>query len=159
MNNFYLRFQIYLTLSFILNSYQENFPFVTLVQSPGLAFFILPGQEEGKALLQGMNSLKPLIILMFLFVSISGVCFWLCETITLSLAPNEDPEVFEHGRANKIDCLLSVIRAYWIKGHVFIFLILRIRVIIYFLKLVIFVINFHYHFFISHENRVGWRFS
>ena len=75
---------------------QENFPFVTLVQSPGLAFFILPGQEEGKALLQGMNSLKPLIILMFLFVSISGVCFWLCENIALSFT-NEKPTPFERG--------------------------------------------------------------
>ena len=42
--------------------------------------FEFPG--GGREVLRAMKSLKPLIVLMFLFVSISGVCFWLCENLT-----------------------------------------------------------------------------
>ena len=50
---------------------------------PGFAFYVVAEEEEGRALLESMKSLRPLIILMLLFVGISGVCFWLCENVSL----------------------------------------------------------------------------
>ena len=55
----------------------SHFPYVALVQSPGFAFYVVPYMEGGEAVLSAMKSLKPLIMLMFLFVRYS-LCNFLC---------------------------------------------------------------------------------
>lgn len=58
-------------------------PFVSAVDSPGFAFYVLPNPSAGEAIVQAISSTWPLITLMFLLVAISGTIFCLIEAIIL----------------------------------------------------------------------------
>ena len=62
----------------------QHFPFISLVESPGLAFYVAHDTCGGKTLIRAVASVTPLVILMFLLVSISGTFFWICESMALA---------------------------------------------------------------------------
>lgn len=62
----------------------QNYPYIPLVESPGLAFYVRPDPSSGTIMVQAIKSVAPLVMLMFVMVSISGTIFWICESMSLA---------------------------------------------------------------------------
>lgn len=58
-----------------------SYPYVPIIESPGVAFYVVPGPSAGEAIIEAVSSTWPLIMIMFVLVAVSGACFWILEMI------------------------------------------------------------------------------
>ncbi|XP_065053119.1 uncharacterized protein LOC135682248 [Rhopilema esculentum] len=72
----------------------KGLPFMPIVESPGIAFFIKDKPKEKSALLDSLGSTWPILAITFLLACLSGVIIWFLDTVR---NPVEFPNSFIEG--------------------------------------------------------------
>ncbi|XP_066921300.1 uncharacterized protein [Clytia hemisphaerica] len=72
----------------------RDFPFIPIVESPGVAFFVKDIKQTSSPLLGSLTGSWPILVMTLLLASVSGIIIWFLDTIQ---NPDEFPQSFLQG--------------------------------------------------------------
>eukprot|EP00794_Sanderia_malayensis_P003191 gene3191-3663_t len=72
----------------------RGYPFMSVVEAPGIAFFVKNRQEKENAVLGSLGSSWPILAITFLLACLSGIIIWFLDTVR---NPKEFPNSFIGG--------------------------------------------------------------